>query len=406
MTGADKRADRGFRAATRDPVAGRLLLAAAVSEAGDFVGQAALILLTYHATGTVMGPAAVLAAGTLPTLLVGTVFGPLLDRPRRRTALVSLTLIGAAACSAVAAAPVFVAAVIAAFVLGAARIAYVGISVGAVTDAVAEDNRPAFFALLTTINDGAQIVGFLTGSAATLAFGARWALGADAVSFLIGAAVLSRLPGLPAHQPEEEPGPLSGFRAIRRTRPLLLIAPVVFVTMCGASLPETLAPRLARGVALPFVMVAYPLGSILAGVVVARSRLLGSIRIQLRLALICGVAFATGALAVWAGVGPWPIAGANFVIGAGSIWIVGARTTFAREAPPHLMAQIEASMVAALTIGNGLGTLALSGLATTVGPGWAYGTESLVGVAVAAAALAAHRRQPVPAPAPAGAAAR
>lgn len=380
-----------------DPVAGRLLLTASASEAGDFVGQAALILLTYHATGTVMGPAAVLAAGTLPTLLVGTVFGPLLDRPRRRTALVALTLVGAAACSAVAAAPVLVAAVLAAFVLGATRTAYVGISVGAVTDAVAEERRPAFFALLTTINDGAQIVGFLAGSAATLAFGARWALGADAVSFLVGAAVLSGLPDLPAARPDEAPGPTAGFRAIRRTRPLMLIAPVVFVTMCGASLPETLAPRLAKGVALPFVMVAYPLGSILAGVVVARSRMLRSVRIQLRLALICGLAFATGAVAVWAGVGPWPVAAANFVIGAGSIWIVGARTTFAREAPPQLMAQIEASMVAALTIGNGLGTLALSGLATAVGPGWAYAAESAVGVVVAAAALSVQRRGPIPA---------
>ena len=399
MDVAEGASGRGFRAALRDPVAGRLLTAAAVSEAGDFVGQAALILLTYHATGSVMGPAGVLAAGTLPTLLVGTVFGPWLDRPRRRTALVALTLVGAAACAGVTAAPVFAVALVAAFVLGAARIAYVGISVGAVTDAVAEERRPAFFALLSTLNDGAQIVGFLGGSAATLAFGARWALGADAVSFLIGAAVLSRLPGLPPHRPEEEPGPTAGFRAIRRTRPLLLIAPVVFVTMCGASLPETFAPRLAHGAALPFVMVGYPLGSIAAGLVIARSRLLRSIRIQLRLALICGMAFATGALAVWAGVGPWPIAGANFVIGAGSIWIVGARTTFAREAPPHLMAQIEASMVAALTIGNGLGTLALSGLATVAGPGWAYAVESLVGVTVAALALVAHRRAPIPVPA-------
>lgn len=391
MVEADGGRAGGFKEALGDPVAGRLLRAAALSEVGDFVGTAALILLTYRSTHSVMGPAAVFAAGTLPTLLVGTVLGGLLDRPARRPALVALALVGAAACGLVTALPDFATAVAASFVLGASRTAYVAISVGAVTDAVPETRRMAFFTLLTAVDDGAQITGFLTGSAATLAFGARWALGADAVSFVLGAAVLLRLPRLPAPTRQESPGPGAGVRAIRSRSTLWTLAPVVFVTMCGSALPETLAPRLASGTALPFVLIGYPAGSIVAGVVVARSRLLRSVPAQLRLALLCGVSFATGAAAVWADAGPWPVAGANFVIGAGTIWIVGARTTFARDAPPQLMAQVEATMVAALTVAEGLGSLALAGLATAAGPAWAYAAEAVLGVTVAGRAILARR---------------
>lgn len=392
MESVGTEAPRGFRGALRDPVGGKLLLAGVASEAGDYIGTAALILLTYHATHSVMGPAAVSAASTLPTLLVGTVFGHWLDRPARRSALVVLNLIGAAACAAVAAVPVFALAVVVSFVLGATRCAYVGIAVGAVSDSVPDEGKPAYFTLLGTLNDTAQIVGFLTGSALTLAVGASWAMGLDAVSFVAGSAVLWRLPQLPRAGADHSPGPAAGLRTILTTRPLRLLTPVVAITMFGSALPETLAPKLADGVALPFVMVAYPVGSILAGVVVVRRGMLGSIGAELRLAFLCGVSFATGALAVWAHVGPWPVAGANFVVGAATIWLVAARTTFAQETPKHLMAQVEATMIGTLTVAAGVGTLALSGLATAFGAGWAYAAEAVLGVAFASAALVASRR--------------
>ena len=83
-------ADRGFSAVLTDPVAGRLLVSKAISEIGDFVGLAALLVLAYRETGSVIGPAAVFAARTLPAVLVGTVFSNWLDRPPRRGALVAL----------------------------------------------------------------------------------------------------------------------------------------------------------------------------------------------------------------------------------------------------------------------------------------------------------------------------
>ena len=72
------------------PVAKRLLTVQAISEAGDFVGLSALLVLSYTRTGSVLGPAGVYAARTLPSLAVGTVFSGWLDRPPRRAALVTL----------------------------------------------------------------------------------------------------------------------------------------------------------------------------------------------------------------------------------------------------------------------------------------------------------------------------
>jgi len=85
----------GYGPVLEHPVAKRLLTVQAISEAGDFVGLSALLVLSYTRTGSVLGPAGVYAARTLPSLAVGTVFSGWLDRPPRRAALVALALAGA-----------------------------------------------------------------------------------------------------------------------------------------------------------------------------------------------------------------------------------------------------------------------------------------------------------------------
>ena len=93
----------GYGPVLRHPVAKRLLTIQAISEAGDFVGLSALLVLSYTRTGTVLAPAAVYAARTMPSLAVGTVFSGWLDRPPRRAALVVLALCGAILLGTVAA---------------------------------------------------------------------------------------------------------------------------------------------------------------------------------------------------------------------------------------------------------------------------------------------------------------
>src|SRR3982074_151988 len=96
---------RVYRVGLGGVVAGRLLFVQAISELGDFVGLSALLVLAYRQTGSVIGPAAVFAARTIPAVLVGTVFSSWLDRPPRRAALVVLACAGALLVAAVAAHP-------------------------------------------------------------------------------------------------------------------------------------------------------------------------------------------------------------------------------------------------------------------------------------------------------------
>jgi MFS family permease len=380
-----------YRLALVDPVARRLLAAQAASDLGDFAGTAALILMTYHETGNVIGPAFVVASGSLPTLLVGTLLGGWLDRPARRPALIALSLVGAVAAGAVAAWPSFGTAVAASFVLGAARTAYVGIKVGAVAEAVPAAAQTSFFTVTTTIGDLAQIVGLLAGASVTLAIGARASLGFDAVTFLVGAAFLVGLPRLVPKRPDRRPTSGAGWKAIRTIPALWILTPVVCAGICGSALPETLAPKLASGTALPFVMAAFPVGSVLATVLVIRTTWLERVTGQIGVALTEGLAFGLGATVLALRLGPWSIAAANCVIGAATVWIIGTRTTFVRSSPPHLMAQVEATILAMVTVAQGLGTLALSGVSTASSPAASYGTAAALVILVASWALGRSR---------------
>src|SRR4051795_9880570 len=161
----------GFAAVTSEPVARRLLAVQALSELGDFVGLSALMLLTYARTGSVLGPATVFAARTIPSVVVGTALSGWLDRPPRRAALITMAIVGAFVVGTVAVFPSVLVALSAAALLGGSRTAYLSVSTGAVADAVPTELRGRFYALSSTINQSAQVIGFVAGSSATLLFG-------------------------------------------------------------------------------------------------------------------------------------------------------------------------------------------------------------------------------------------
>lgn len=375
----------GYAAVRRDRVARRLLLVQALSELGDFVGLSALMLLTYARTGSVLGPAAVFAARTVPSLLVGTALSGWLDRPARRAALVVLALFGALVVATVALVPTIGVALGAAALLGGSRTAYLSVSTGAVADAVPVDLRGRFYALASSINQTAQVIGFVAGSSATLLFGARLSLAFDAVTFLVGALILRRLPYIAPHQRDRRPPPTEGLRTIFTIRTLRLLAPIVWVSSLGSALPETLAPHLANGSGeLPLVMGAAPFGMMLGALVLGRKDLLLDVRRQFVCAAVLACAFGLGAAVLGATSSVWPLVLVNFAVGVGSVWIVGARATFASCTPPERMAQVEATMVASITVVEGLGVLCIGALVSVFGPWIGYG---VVAVPLAAATL-------------------
>ncbi|MFR9774623.1 MFS transporter [Micromonospora sp. MS34] len=370
MTEADERL--GYRALFRHPVASRLVTARGISELGDFVGLAALLLVAYDQTGSVLGPAAVYAARTMPALLVATVFSGWLDVPARRTVLVWLSLAGAVLIAVPTAVPRPLPAIVAAGLLGAVRAAYSSVNVAVVAESVDPPLRLPLFGLSAFANQAGQVIGLLAGASLTVALGARVALLIDLVSFLIAALVLAGLPDGRREHRGTRPPATAGFRIIAGHPVLRAVALLTLATMITASLPETLAPRLAGGGWRPVVLASSALGGavfvLLAGRRAWLARLAGQVATA---AALAGALLLAGAL-VALGAPAWALAAANALIGAGGGWLIGAQATFARLAPKERMGQVEATIVAANIVVAGCGIFLLGSTAELFGPAVSY----------------------------------
>ncbi len=379
----------GFTGVLRHPVAKRLLGAKLVSEIGDFAGLAALVLLGFGATGGAIGAALVLAARSLPALAVAALAGSWLDQPPRRAAMVCLAVAGAAVIAVPAAAPNAPTAIAAASLLGALRAAFRSVEAAVIAESVDPAARLPLFGLATAVNQAAQVLGVATGATVSLAAGARPALIADAVSFLLAAGILARLPVAAKHARPPRAPASTGVRVIWRHATLRWLALATLATVVSGQLPEALAPSIAHRAWVPAVMAASAAGGTVFALLVTRIAFLRRPANQLRVAIALGAALtATGAATLLPGP-DWLYALGNAAVGAGLGWLSGAQATFADLAPVALMGQVEATMVAANTMASGAGVLLLGALADGLAPAAAYACG---GAVVLGTATIARRR--------------
>jgi predicted MFS family arabinose efflux permease len=378
--------DGAYRDALRSPIVRRLWAASLASTLGDHIGLGALLFLAADRSGFAIGAAAVLAVGVVPALVTGLVGGPWLDRFHRGRSLAALQLVGGGAICL----PVLVdgtaVILLTAAILSAVRIATIAVRSGAMAEGVDEERRRPLVALLSTTDQAAQVVGFLTGGALYVTLGADAALLLDAATFVIGASVLAGL-RLPAPEARRETAALNaGFLDIWRHPVLRLLGALVVCSGVVASLPEVLAPTVAGpGDPLrPLVLAAAPAGQALAMTVMGRTAAIRRTSVQLTHLFALGIALLIAALAPSVAT----LAAANVLVGAGTAWIVGPQLTFLRLAPRARMAQITGTMVAGLAVADGLGSLVLAGVADLLGIGWAYASG---GVVVLVAAMVGWR---------------
>ncbi|MFE9688578.1 MFS transporter [Micromonospora sp. NPDC005806] len=374
MTDADERLapPPGYRALFRHPVASRLVVARGISELGDFVGLAALLLLAYDQTQSVLGPATVYAARTLPALLVATVFSGWLDVPARRTMLVGLSLAGAVLIAIPTAVPRLVPAIVAAGLLGAIRAAYSSVNVAIAAEAVDTPLRLPLFGLSAFANQLGQVTGLLAGASVTVALGPRVALLVDLVSFLLAAVVLAGLPGGRGERRKARPPATAGVRTIAGHPVLRGVALLTLGTVLSGALPETLAPNLSGGAWRPVVLAASALGGAVFVLVAGRRAWLARVAGQVAAAATLGGALLLAGALVAVDAPAWALAGANALIGAGGGWLIGAQATFARLAPKERMGQVEATIVAGNIVVSGCGIFVLGSTAELFGPATAY----------------------------------
>lgn len=380
----------GYRAALTQPLARRLWLASVTSSIGDYVALGALLFLAADRTGLVLGAAAVIAVGVVPSALAGIVGGRWLDRFHRARALASLQLLGGCLVTLPVVVEGTAIIILTAAGLAAVRVATVAIRSGAMADGLADEHRGPLIALLNTTDQAAQVAGYLTGAGLYVAVGADAALLLDAATFVVGAGLLVGLP-LPERGTCPAPATLTtGVREIWRRPVLRLLALLTLTTGLIGSLPEVLAPAVAAAddPLRPVVLAAAPAGQAVTMTLLGRSswiRRPRNLLLQLA-ALALALALAAAASA------PSQVAIANLLVGAGTAWVVGAQVLFLQLAPAARMAQITGAMVAGLALADGIGSVALATVADRSGPGAAYlaGAVAIAAVTLLGAVVRAH----------------
>lgn len=364
---------RGYRAALRVPLVRRLTAATAASVVGDYLGIGALLVMAAERTGgAALGPAAVLAAAVPAVVLVGTVAGPLLDRLPRVRSLVAFELLGAAIiCLPLlvdGAAIVFVCAAL----LAGQRTATGAVRQGVIAEGVPERHRGPLVALSSGLDQGAQVLGYLTGAAVYLLVSPAAALLLDAGSFVLAALILigARLPARPTPASTARPGPGTGWLTVRRDPVLRLFAVLVLATAAVSALPETLAPTLldpddARA---SLLLAAAPLGQALTITLLGRTGVVNRPWFQLgHLGVLAAALLVASTVRNVGG-----LIAANLLIGVGIAWVLGPQLTFLRRVPAARMAQVTGLMWAGIAAAEGGGALVLAAVADATSPATAY----------------------------------
>jgi hypothetical protein len=388
---------RGYAAALRVPIVRRLVGASTASVIGDYLGVGALLVMAADRTGgSAIGAAGVFASAVPMTVLVGTLAGPLFDRVRRVPALVSLELLGAVLiCLPLVIDGVAIVYVTAALLAGQ-RTATGAIRQGVIADGVSDRHRPALIALGNTVDQGAQVLGYLAGAAIYLAVSPAAALLLDAGSFVAAAALLAgvRLPDR-TDVGDDPPSFATGWHIIVDRPVLLLFGVLTLLTATTGALPETLAPTIVPGDdrLTPLLLAAAPLGQALAIVLLGRTRVVARPWFQLGHLGLLAVALGLAA----ASPGPGWLVAANLAVGAGVAWVLGPQLTFLRLTPPARMAQVAGLMWAGIAAAEGGGSLLFGALADARGPSAAYAAAGalLAGAAGVAVVLARRTRDVV-----------
>ena len=416
-SGADSSA---MNVARRYPRFRRLLASLAVSQAGDWLYNLALLAFVYERTHSTTWLGLTTAARVLPIVVCGPLGGVVADRyDRWRIMLASdgirVVLMLALALVAAAGLPVVLAPIIAALATAASS-AYVP-SVAATTPRLVDDaDLPAANAARSAIGQVCIVAGPGFGALLLLLGPPSLAFAINGATFALSAVAVASLPAGPVFAPAGEPDRARNvLRELREGARALLSQPVarrlvgadvVASAVYGAE--TVLLLMLSRELGLGdhgygYLLASFGLGGVLgAGVVgrVAASERVGTVLV----AALTVLAASTALLA-----GPLGLGGAlalGIVAGAGSIVVeVMADTGLQRTLPEDVFARAYGFAYPAALAGIVAGSLIAAPLVALFG---VRGAFVALGALVALYALTLLRRPepaaaPVPVPAPAAA---
>jgi len=380
----------------RAPDYRRLLLATLGSGAGTYLAAIALTVDVYDRTGSGKWVSALLIADFLPIILIGLLLGPLVDRLSRRRLLIasdlSRVLVFAALPFAGSAAAIVVLAALSGIATGFFRPAvYAGMP-----NLVSDEDLPNANSLLQAAENLTWMIGPVLGGVLIAAQGPDLAYWLNAVSFLLSAALLVRIPAqrLQAGTIEsrghwQDLG--DGFRLVLRSRTLfavLVVWNIVFLGNAAVNVGEVVLAK-----------VSLDAGNVGFGLLVGTSGLgltIGSIaaaslldRFGTRVGYACSIALMGIGFGAAAVAPTLAVAMVGVVVGSlgNGVAVVCNALLVQRGAPDALRGRVFTVIMSSNYTAFGLGMVAAGLLVDEFGARWLWGGASvafLVGAATAA----------------------
>jgi len=351
----------------RRPGLRNLIAALSLSYIGNGAGLVALVLHVQSTEGTGIAVGALFVAQTVPRLL-GPMAGAVADRVDLRRLMVACDAGGAVLFAFLAALPslgVTLALWAAANLLQAA---YSPARSSLIAGLVADDEVPTAYALENTAFNLQVAIGPVIGGALVAAAGAGWALGVDAITFAVAAALIARVPFRKPPTEPERPGLIAETRAglayaarnpVARTLTITLAIAVGFLAVDNVALPFLIRDTLNGGPA------AYGLASGAFGI----GMLAASVALAFRpgrsaAAIYLGGLAASGAGSIATGFAPTVAAAVALQAGTGvgnGLDNVGSNTLVQRHVPAAMLGRIFGLVGTAAYAGSGAAAL-LGGL--------------------------------------------
>lgn len=377
-------ANREFRA---------LWVADLVSMTGDQLARVALAVLVYDRTGSALITGAVYALSFLPWLVGGPLLAGLADRlPRRQVMIVSdlarAVLVGLMALPGI---PLAVLSGLL-FVVILFEAPFLAARAATIPDIFPDDRYVLASAVGTLTIQGAQVGGFLFGGVLVATVGPRTALGVDALTFLLSAAVLAlAVRNRPAAAPVS-----AGERGRWRTdltagirlvfgdpwlRRLALLGWLATFYIVPEGLVAPYANAIGAGpAAIGLLFAAYPIGSIVGAVVYSRFtapadrlRRMGSLAVLSCAPLVLCVLDP----GLWWTVALWCVGG------LGSAYQLAANQAFVTAVPAAARGQAMGLVQAGLIALQGVAVLVAGAVAERIAPHLVVAAAGLLGVVVA-----------------------
>jgi MFS family permease len=384
-----------------------LFLSTLGSSIGTLLAAIALAIDVKDRTNSGLWVGAVLIVEFLPTIFVGLTLGPLLDRLERRSLMVGADLLRAAVFCALpvtsSAAGIVALALVAGLATGFFRPAvYAG-----VPNLVPEDQLPEANALLQTVENLSWAVGPVLGGILTAAAGPHTAYWINAVSFLVSAALVVRIPKrLLQSETALTRGHwrdlADGFVAVVRSRPLLAVLICWGIASLGIgaiSLSEVFLAKntlhagdFGYGLLYGAIGTGLVIGSWSSSYVVER---LGTARTDTAALFLMAIGFGAGAAApdIWAAAACCVVGG----IGDGAAIVCNALLV-QRGAADRVRGRALTLVMSATYALNGTGTVLAGVLLHAIGTRWVWagGAVSFAVGAVIALVLTRERRGALP----------